>query len=61
MVLGESTDFTIFNFFLPSNRPYRPVALTAIIMKFLEQIILNNELKTVEPHLDPLKFADTVR
>ena len=39
------------------NNDYRPVALTAIIMKCLERIVLSKVLETVKPHLDPLQFA----
>ena len=36
---------------------YRPIALTSIIMKCLERLLLNIILPLVSPHLDPLQFA----
>ena len=36
---------------------YRPIALTSIIMKCLEKLLLNIILPLVTPHLDPLQFA----
>jgi len=36
---------------------YRPVALTSIIMKCLEKLLLNIILPVVAPQLDPLQFA----
>ena len=45
-----------------NNRPtalndYRPVALTPIVMKCFERLILNSILSHVSPHLDPFQFA----
>ncbi len=36
---------------------YRPVALTSIIAKCLEKLVLNAILPVVNPHLDPHQFA----
>ena len=36
---------------------YRPVALTSIIMKSLERIVLKHILKDVQWNIDPLQFA----
>lgn len=36
---------------------YQPVALTSIVMKSLERIVLNHVLREVQHELDPLQFA----
>ena len=40
---------------------YRPIALTSIIMKCLEKLLLNTILPLVTPHLDPFQFAYKAR
>ena len=40
-----------------SLNDYRPVALTSIVMKCFERIILNRLLTYAVPHLDPYQFA----
>lgn len=40
---------------------YRPIALTCILMKCLEKLILKAIVSSVSPQLDPLQFAYKAR
>ena len=42
------------------NNDYRPIALTAIMMKCLEKIVKNMVTQQVKPHIDNFQFAYTV-
>ncbi len=36
---------------------YRPVALTSVVMKFFECLVLSHLKSITDPHLDPMQFA----
>ncbi|XP_061746154.1 zinc finger protein 514-like [Nerophis ophidion] len=57
-----ATIIPVPNKFRPTElNHYRPIALTSIIMKCLEKLLLYIILPVVTPHLDPLQFAYKAR